>query len=234
MTLSRKSTIKQWDESDRPREKLLQKGRTALTDAELLTIILGSGSREQSALSLAKEILSSQRNNLKELSRLSVSDLMHFKGVGDAKAVSIVAALELGLRCAQGLHIEKPRIDQPEKAYQLIRSKLDGLDYEQFWIILLNRQALLIECHKISEGGVGSTVVDVRKIFKRAIEVLASQIILCHNHPSGSTKPSPQDLRITQKVCDGAQLLDLKIVDHIIIGQDAWRSMREESDFDFL
>ncbi len=220
--------IKTWAEDDRPREKLLLKGRSALSDAELIAILLGSGSRELSAVDLAKHILSSTGNRLNDLARLQVADLCKFKGIGEAKAISIVAALELGRRRREEEVGVKPKISSSRDAYELLNSKLADLDHEEFWILILSRSNQVKEKVCISRGGISGTVVDARLIFKHAIEQLASGVILCHNHPSGNLKPSDADLELTRKLKAAGQLLDIKVYDHIIFTDQGYFSFADE------
>lgn len=220
--------ITSWAEEDRPREKLLLKGRLALSNAELVAILIGSGSRSESAVQLSKRILASVSNDLHKFSKLSISDLQKFKGIGEAKAVSIVAALELGRRRKSAEPTKKISITSSNDAYQEMLPYLDALAHEQFWILLLDRSNHIIDRVQISSGGVAGTVVDARLIFKPALESLASGIILFHNHPSGNLKPSQQDVAITKKLVIGAKNLDLNILDHLIIADRGYFSFKDE------
>ena len=220
--------IKQWAEEDRPREKLLSKGKSALSDAELMAILIRSGTRNESAVDIAKRILNHVNDNLIELSKLSVKDLSKFKGIGEAKALSIVAALELGKRRREADVIEKKKISSSRDVFELLQSSLADLQYEEFWILMLNRTNKIINKSPISEGGISGTVVDPKKVFKRAIDNNASSIILCHNHPSGSIEPSDADIKLTDKLREGGQFLDLPILDHIIIGDEKYYSFKDE------
>jgi DNA repair protein RadC len=220
--------ITEWAESDRPREKLLAKGKGALSDAELIAILIGSGSRNESAVDLSKRILNSVSDNLIELSKLSLKDLQKFKGIGEAKAISIVAALELGKRRREADVIEKKKITCSREVFEIMQTELSDLQYEQFWILLLNRANKIISKMIISDGGVSGTVVDPKKVFKIAIDNNASSIVLCHNHPSGSIEPSDADIRLTDKLKSGGQYLDLPILDHIIIGEEKYYSFKDE------
>jgi DNA repair protein RadC len=220
--------IKSWAEDDRPREKLLCKGRGALSDAELIAILLGSGSRNLTAVDLAKHILASTDNKLGQLARLQVADLIKFKGIGEAKAVSIVAALELGRRRREEAGMETLRITSSRDAYELMSGNLSDLDHEEFWILLMSRSQRMKGKVCISRGGVAGTVVDLRLIFKPAIEKLASSIILCHNHPSGNLKPSQQDINLTKKVVQSGNMLDICVQDHIIFTDDGFYSFADE------
>lgn len=221
-------TIKNWAEDDRPREKLLLKGKNALSDAELLAIVLTTGSRSESAVDLAKKILKSAGDNLAELSKIGIPDLMKFNGIGEAKAIGIVAALELGRRRNEAEVMSREKITNSRDAFEVLRSSLGDLPYEEFWILLLNKANKVIRKCSISEGGVSGTVVDPKKIFKIALDNHASSIILGHNHPSGNIQPSEADHKITKKVKDAGNMLDVAVLDHIIIGDDRYYSFADE------
>lgn len=220
--------IKEWSSQDRPREKLLEQGRKALTDAELIAILIGSGSRNETAVDLSKRILASVENNLVNLARLEVQDLMKFIGIGEAKAVSIIAALELGRRRKGTNKILNPKITSSHDAYQAFLPKLQDLNTEEFWILLLNRQNEIIDLKQISQGGVAGTVVDPKVIFKIALQSLASGIILSHNHPSGNLKPSKADIQITNKIKTAGQTLEINVHDHLIISDQGYYSFADE------
>ena len=222
------SNILSWAEEDRPREKLLLKGKAVLSDAELIAILIGSGTRELSAVDLSKLILQSVNNNLNELAKLSINDLMKFKGIGDAKAISIAAALELGRRRKESESLKKQKITSSADVYEAIRPYLMDLQHEQFWIILLNRANEVIRPQQISIGGVSGTVADPKIIFKAAIEHLASAIILVHNHPSGNLTPSQADKELTKKVKGGGQTLDIPVLDHLIFSNNGYFSFADE------
>jgi DNA repair protein RadC len=221
-------TIKNWAEDDRPREKLLMKGKNSLSDAELLAILLGSGTRNESAVDLAKNILREFRENLVELSRLGINDLMRFKGIGLAKAITIIAALELGRRRNEAEILIREKIVSSKDAFTVLRSSIGDLPYEEFWIILLNKANKVIRKCSISEGGVSGTVVDPKKIFKIALDNHASSIILGHNHPSGNIQPSEADQKITKKIKEAGMMLDVAVLDHLIIGDDRFYSFADE------
>lgn len=226
----KKLPINQWAEDDRPREKLLNKGKTQLSKAELIAILIGSGSKNESAVELSKRILNSTNNNLAELSRLTVADFTRFKGIGEAKAISIVAALELGRRRREEDVLEnKNKISSSRDAYNIFYPEMSDLAKEEFWIILLNRANQLIKKIKISEGGLAGTVADPKIIFKHALEHNASSIILAHNHPSNSLKPSQNDIDLTKKLVASGKLLEISILDHLIIGSDTYFSFADES-----
>jgi len=225
------SNILSWAEEDRPREKLLLKGKAVLSDAELIAILIGSGTRELSAVDLSKLILQSVNNNLNELAKLSINDLMKFKGIGDAKAISIAAALELGRRRKESESLKKQKITSSADVYEAIRPYLMDLQHEQFWIILLNRANEVIRPQQISIGGVSGTVADPKIIFKAAIEHLASAIILVHNHPSGNLTPSQADKELTKKVKGGGQTLDIPVLYHLIFSNNGYFSFADEGIF---
>lgn len=224
-----KTTIKNWAEDDRPREKLLLKGKHSLSNAELIAILIGSGSSELSAVDLAKKILNSSNNNLIELSKLSVTDLMKFKGIGQAKAISIIAALELGKRRRSEDVLEKEKIISSRDAFEVFQGILSDSQYEEFWMLLLNKANKIIKKINISEGGISGTVADPKKIFKLALENNASSIILSHNHPSGNIQPSDSDIKLTKKLVDAGKLLDISVLDHVIIGDEKYYSFADEN-----
>ncbi len=226
--LTETSGIKAWAEDDRPREKLLLKGRSALSDAELIAILLGSGSRELTAVDLAKHILSSTGNRLNDLARLQVADLCKFKGIGEAKAISIVAALELGRRRREEEAVQKSKITSSRDIYELLSATLADIDHEEFWIILLNRSNNVKDKVCISRGGISGTVVDARLVFKPALEQLASGIILCHNHPSGNLKPSDADRKLTAKLVECGKVFDISVTDHLIFTDHGYFSFADE------
>lgn len=230
LTMDKKYTsIKQWAEDDRPREKLLLKGKNALSDAELMAILLRSGNKDLSAVDLAKQILDKAQNNLLELSKFTTSDFLSFNGIGEAKALSIIAALELGRRRRSAEVIEKTAISGSKDAFNYFIALVEDYQYEGFWILLLNRANKIIKHVQISEGGVSGTVADPKKIFRLSIENSASGIILCHNHPSGNIKPSEQDLKLTKKIVEGSRLLDINVLDHLIIGDEKYLSFADEN-----
>jgi DNA repair protein RadC len=221
-------TIRNWAEDDRPREKLTLKGRHSMSDAELIAILIGSGTRQESALDLAKNILRLAHDNLGELSKLSVTDLVRVKGIGPARAVAIVAALELGRRRNESEVLVRDKITSSRDAYEIFRSTMGDRPYEEFWIILLNRANKVIKKCNISEGGISGTVVDPKKIFKISLDNHASSIILGHNHPSGVVTPSEADCRITKKLHEAGAMLEVTVLDHLIIGEDSYYSFADE------
>ncbi len=223
-----KLSIKSWAEADRPREKLLAKGKSALSEAELIAILIGSGNTEESAVELSKKILNSVDNNLVELGKLDVNALCKFKGIGEAKAISIIAALELGRRRNEQTIPERESITSSRQAFNLLHPILADLPHEEFWLIFLNRANKVIKKHPVSKGGVAGTVVDAKMIFKPAVEYLASSVILCHNHPSGNRTPSQEDIALTRKIKEAGRALDISIHDHIIIANDTYYSFADE------
>ncbi len=223
-----KLSIKNWADEDKPREKLLLKGKSALSDAELLGILLGSGSTDLSAVDLAKQILASAHHNLNDLAKLTVIDLQKFKGIGEAKAITIVSALELGRRRKESAKTEREKILSSKNGYEMMQEHLLDLPHEEFWIILLNRANEVIRKIQISSGGVSATVADPKIIFKAAIENLASSIVLVHNHPSGNLKPSQQDIDLTKKLKESGKMLEIPILDHLIFTDHAYFSFADE------
>ncbi len=221
-------TIKSWAEEDRPREKMLAKGKEALSNAELIAILIGSGNSKESAVDLSRRILHNNSDNLIELSRLSISDLTKYKGIGEAKAISIAAALELGRRRRFSEALDKPSIKNSQIAYEYFYAHLSDLDHEQFWIMLLNNANKVIKLEKIGIGGITGTTADPKKIFKAALENNATSIMLCHNHPSGNITPSNADKTITNNLIKAGHFLEIKILDHIIIGNDNYFSFADE------
>lgn len=228
MSKSNNITIKNWAIEDRPREKLLQKGSRVLSDAELIAILLGSGTHKLTALDLARQMLQKSGNNLNNLGKLTVKDLMKFKGIGEAKAISVVAALELGKRRKQEEVGSSKSIKSSKDVYEIFEPLVSDLSYEEFWILLLNRSNRIIGKSKVSQGGVSGTVIDTKLIMKSAIENLASSIILCHNHPSGNLNPSGSDIDITNKIKTAADCLDMKLLDHIIVTDHSYYSFLDE------
>ena len=220
--------IKSWAEEDRPREKLLKHGVRNLTDSELLALIIGSGTREISAVELSRIILSESANNFDTLSKKTVRELMKIKGVGEAKAISIVAALEIGRRRKEAEPEQKQVVKSSKDAYNAFYAALTDLQHEEFWVAFMNRSNKIIEKMRISQGGVSGTVIDNRIIMKSALELLATSIILCHNHPSGNIQPSKQDREITFKLKEAASLFDINVLDHIIIGAEQYLSFADE------
>lgn len=222
------SGIKSWAEEDRPREKLLQKGRAVLSDAELLAILLGSGTARLSAVDVAKLVLKAAQNDLNVLARFSVKELMKQKGIGEARAITIVAALELGRRRKEADAPARTTITCSRDIYHVMQPHLQDLPHEEFWVILLNRANVVMRTVSISRGGVAGTVADPKLIFKEALEQLASSIVLVHNHPSGNRNPSAADIALTRKLKEAGQLLDLPVLDHLIFTDQGYHSFADE------
>jgi len=222
-------TIKDWDVSDRPREKLSLKGKNALSDAELVAILIGSGSRNESAVELSKKILAYCNNNLFDLAEMSSEQLMTFKGIGEAKAIAIQTALELGRRARFEIITKKDKINCSRDVFELIQPAIGGLKHEEFWVFYLNNSNKVLNKLQLSKGGLTGTVVDSRLLLKKALDLLATGVILCHNHPSGSLSPSSADKRITKKLKIAAESLDIKVLDHLIITEKAYFSFADEN-----
>ncbi len=224
-----KIPINRWAEDDRPREKLLLKGKTNLSNAELLAILIGSGNKELSAVELAQKIMDAAENNLIELSKFSVSELTkNFKGIGTAKAISIVAALELGKRRLMEQALERKKIKSSKDAYELLVPFLTDKYSEEFRILLLDTSNQLIKNIQIGTGGFSSTSADPKKIFKEALDHYSSSIILAHNHPSGNKKPSDTDAKLTKRLINAGKYLDINILDHLILVNDGYFSFADE------
>ncbi|MDP5081199.1 MAG: DNA repair protein RadC [Winogradskyella sp.] len=225
-------SIKNWSQNDQPREKLRDKGKAVLSDAELVAILIGSGSREESAVDLCKRILASVDHNLNALGKLSIKQLMQFKGIGEAKAITITAALEIGRRrrLEEGLKVEK--ITSSRSVYDIMQPILGELPHEEFWILYLNNSNKVIQKNQLSKGGITGTLVDVRLVLKNALENGATALILCHNHPSGTLKPSQADKDITKKLKNAAESLDIKVLDHLIVVEKSYFSFADENLMD--
>ena len=221
--------IKSWAEDDRPREKMLLKGKSALSDAELVAILIGSGSKNESAVTLSKRILASVDNNLNSLGKLSVLELQKFKGIGEAKAISIITALELGRRRRLEEALELPIITSSKAVFNIMQPIIGELQHEEFWIVYLNNSNKVIYKDQLSKGGLTGTLVDVRLVFKRGIELNATAIILCHNHPSGKLQPSSADISITSKLKQAGETLDIKVLDHLIVTENDYFSFADEN-----
>ena len=220
--------IRSWSEDDRPREKLLLKGKSALSDAELLAILIGSGSRNETAFGLSQRILTSAHNNLNHLGKLSTQQLMLFKGIGEAKAVTIAAAMELGRRRRTEAVIELDKISSSQSVFQIMQPILGELAHEEFWVIYLNNSNKIVYKCQLSKGGMTGTVVDVRIAFKIALEHNATGIILCHNHPSGTLVASDADKQITRKMKIAGENLDIKVLDHVIVTEKSYFSFADD------
>jgi DNA repair protein RadC len=219
--------ISEWAPEDRPREKLLIKGISALSNAELLAILIGSGIREKSAVDLGRELLNLAGNNLNSLGKLDISDLKKVNGIGEAKAVTVAAALELGRRRKLSDPGQNPQIKSSSDVFNLLQPAMEDIPHEEFWILFLNRSNKVINRFKVSQGGVSGTVTDVRIIMKKAIENLASGIIVCHNHPSGNLTPSESDNKITKKIREAGELMDVQLLDHLIISGNEYYSFAD-------
>jgi DNA repair protein RadC len=221
-------TIKNWALNDRPREKLLQKGKLALSDAELIAILIGSGNTEESAVDLSKRILFETKNNLNLLGKLSAQQLMNYKGIGEAKAISIIAAMELGRRRRTEDALELVKIASSSTVFELLQPILGELPHEEFWILYLNNANKIIEKLPISKGGITGTLVDVRVTLKKALELGATSLILAHNHPSGNLNPSEADKQLTNKLKIAAESIDIKVLDHLIVTEKSYFSFADE------
>ena len=228
MTTGRKLNVKDWQEEDRPREKLMLKGAAALSNAELLAILIGSGSSEETAVGLMQRILADNSDNLNRLGKLSLDHLCKYKGIGEAKAVTILAAMELGKRRQREEVLQRKRIDNPDAIFQLLHTELQDKDVEEAWILLLNQNFRLIRHMRISSGGITETMVDVRIIIREALLHNATVVALCHNHPSGNVSPSRDDDRLTARVKVACDTMRIHFLDHIIIGENKYYSYREE------
>ena len=222
-----KPTIKMWAEDDRPREKMLLKGHKALSDSELIAILIGSGTRQKSAVELAQELLEKANNNLSDFARKSIKELQQIKGIGAAKAITIAAALELGRRRKEVVELKKTKILGAKMVYDLLQPYFQDELVELFYIVLLNRNNLVLEVMCISQGGMASTVVDGKIVFKRAIEANAQALILAHNHPSGNTSPSEADKRLTKKLVEFGNMIDLPVLDHVIYTDNGFYSFAD-------
>lgn len=221
-------SIKFLAEDDRPREKFLLKGRNAVSDSELLAIIMGSGNREESAVDLARRILDSVDNNWHQLSKLSVKDLMKFKGIGEAKAISIATALEIGRRRAAQEIPERKKISNSKDVFELLKPYLGDLSTEEFWAVFVNQDNKVLHFSKLTSGGINFSLVDIRILFKIALEHFATGIFVAHNHPSGSLKPSNQDRSITKQIAEAGKILNINLIDHLILNQNAYFSFADE------
>lgn len=225
----KKMTIKSWSVDDRPREKLLAKGIQSLSDAELIAILIGSGSKDESAVDLAKRILFSSNNKFHELSKVNLERLIEFKGIGQAKAVSILTALEIGRRKQQEALLERVKITCSKDVYEIMYTDIGHLNHEEFWVLYLNNANKVLEKRQISKGGLTSALVDIRLLFKRALELSSIAIIICHNHPSGKLAPSSSDKEMTTKIYNAGKTLDVKLLDHVIITEKSYFSFADNN-----
>lgn len=223
-----KLVIREWAESDRPREKLMEQGRRALTDAELLAILIGSGSTSETAVELCRRILKDSNNNLHTLSKKEVNDLCTYRGIGEAKAITIIAALELGRRRREEHLVDVPVLNSSKRVFEYFSANLQDLPHEEFWVLYLNTGCKVLDTQLIGRGGNDFTPVDVRIILRYALQSKANSMILIHNHPSGTLQPSQADKLLTNKVNDAAKLMDIKVNDHIIFTDTAYYSFRDE------
>ena len=217
-----------WAVEERPREKVMANGVQYLSDSELLAILIGSGTRHITAVELARQILKGAGNSLHLLGRQGIGELVRIKGVGPAKAIAILAALELGRRRAGIQHTEKTPVKSSETVYKLFHPLMGDLEHEEFWLLMLNRANRVLGRYKVSQGGLSGTVIDTRIILKKALDNLASSIIVCHNHPSGNKQPSDADLKITEKLKKAAEILEIKLLDHVIIADKSYFSFADE------
>lgn len=220
--------IHTWNEDDRPREKLQLKGKHSLSDAELIAILLGSGTRKESAVDLARRILELADNNLVELGKLSLSQLQRISGVGPVKAITLTAALELGSRRQVSVTKKKKQVSSSQEIYEIFGPQIGDLNHEEFWLMCLNRNNAIIGTTRIGSGGISATVADIRIMLKYAIENYASSMILCHNHPSGNLKPSNADIKLTTAVKEAASWMDIALIDHIIVTDSSYYSFADE------
>lgn len=223
--------ITNWAEDDKPREKLMLKGKSVLSDAELIAILIGSGSRNESAVDLSKRILASVDHNLNALGKLSIAQLMNFKGIGEAKAISIIAAMDLGRRRRSEEVVELTKITSSKAVFQVMHPIIGELPHEEFWVLFLNNSNKILFKTQLSKGGMTGTVVDTRIVFKIALEQNATAIILTHNHPSGKLQASDADIQITKKIKNAGQQLDIPVLDHIIITERGYYSFADEGIF---
>lgn len=223
--------ITNWSEDDKPREKLMLKGRNALSDAELIAILIGSGNRNESAVDLSKRILASVDNNLNALGKLTLSQLMNFKGIGEAKAISIIAAMELGRRRRVEDATELKKITSSKMIFEIMQPIIGELPHEEFWVLYLNNSNRVLSKSQQGKGGITGTVVDVRLVFKTALELGATALILCHNHPSGTLIPSNADKQITKKLKIAGNSLDVAVLDHLIVTESNYFSFVDEGIF---
>lgn len=220
--------IKEWKDDDKPREKLVLKGKNALSDAELLAILIGTGNTEDNAVTLSQKILGGVDNNLQGLGRLGLNELTKYKGIGQAKALTIITALELGRRRRFEEAQSNRKINGSSEVFEIMQPILGELPHEEFWILYLNNANKVLARERISTGGITGTLVDTRLIFKKGLEVMATALILCHNHPSGALKPSDSDLQLTRKIKEAGTILDIRILDHLIITESSFYSFADE------
>ncbi len=226
--MTKRLTITEWADDDRPREKLMKKGATALSDAELLAILIGSGNTEETAVELCRRILNDNHNNLNELARLSISDLERYKGIGEAKAITLISALEIGKRRRSQEVLERQKITESRDLFELFGPIMEDLNHEEFWIVFLNGANKVMETTNLTKGGMRQTVVDVPILLRLALEKSAHAVAVAHNHPSGESNPSREDLSITQKIKNGCEAIGVRFLDHIIIAGRSYYSFADE------
>lgn len=226
--MSEYRSIKNWADDDKPREKLAGKGKEALSNAELIAILLGNGTRNKSAVDLARDILKLADNDLNKLARLSIADLSKIDGIGPAKAITIISAIELGSRRKTTKVSNEEFVRSSSDAFQFFGPMLQDKEYEEFWVLLLNRNNKIIKPYRVSDGGVSGTVADPKRIFKAALENNATQVVLCHNHPSGNRQPSSADIKLTERLVYAGKQIDIDIVDHIIVAENGYYSFADE------
>lgn len=226
--MTKRLTITEWADDDRPREKLMKKGATALSDAELLAILIGSGNTEETAVELCRRILNDNHNNLNELARLSISDLERYKGIGEAKAITLISALEIGKRRRSQEVLERQKITESRDLFELFGSIMEDLNHEEFWVVFLNGANKVMETTNLTKGGMRQTVVDVPILLRLALEKSAHAVAVAHNHPSGESNPSREDLSITQKIKNGCEAIGVRFLDHIIIAGRSYYSFADE------
>ena len=220
-------SIKNWSDADKPREKLRLKGRKVLTNAELIAILIGSGTKHESAVELSRRILHSYGDDLNELGKLSVNQLMEFNGIGEAKAIKILAAIEIGHRRRFKASIASEPIKSSQTVFELLHPQIGDLEHEEFWIVYMNNSNRVLRCEQLSKGGITGTLVDVRLVMKKALELGSVSLILAHNHPSGTLSPSQSDKELTQKLIKAANSLDIKVLDHLIITKESYFSFAD-------
>lgn len=223
----KKLSIKNWAEDDRPREKMMKHGINSLSNAELVAILFRTGTRNESAIEISRKLLDLANNSLNNLAKFNLKDICTIKGIGKAKAISLLTAVELGKRRKSEKVIERKKIKSSKDVFEIFNALIGDLPYEEFWILLLSRSNSIIDRQKISQGGISGTVTDVRIILKLALDKMASSVILCHNHPSGNMNPSEQDVSITQKLKDAGKLMDINVTDHIIITDSNYYSFAD-------
>ena len=221
--------IREWNEDDRPREKLMLKGKSNLSDAELVAILLGSGTRRESAVELARRILQLADNNLVELGKLSLTQLQKLPGIGPVKSITLTAALELGRRRQEAEPVRRKQILRSRDIYEVFGPRLGDLGHEEFWVMCLNRNSRIVGTNRVGSGGISATVADIRMILKYAIEMHTSGLIFCHNHPSGNLQPSVEDVKLTQSIRQAAHLMDIQLIDHLIVTEASYYSFADEN-----